>query len=152
LERLEDATARWQSIRIGQLGFTTNVLIGLAAGLIAVEANLAFGKLEPISVVEKQSVIGSILLLLASIAAGILLAFNRLYDFRQTFKIVLLNKRLIKTTKSLDQKKIERCIDRRQKLADILGPITYGLLLIQSILFLVGAFLLYQLVQDHLKI
>lgn len=79
--------ARWQNITREQLGATSNLILGLATGLLAFASALLLQQKSGISLcVIGSSAVGCILLAL-SVALALWCATNRLKDFRLTAKI-----------------------------------------------------------------
>jgi hypothetical protein len=78
--------AKWQGITREQLGATSNLILGLATGLLSFVTVLLLEKKLVISCAFGFGVAASILLIL-SVAFAIWCATNRLTDFRLTAKI-----------------------------------------------------------------
>jgi len=78
--------AKWQSITREQLGATSNLILGLATGLLAFTTVLLLEKQLVASCAFVFGVAASILLAL-SVALALWCATNRLTDFRLTAKI-----------------------------------------------------------------
>ena len=155
-----DALQRWSKIRIDQLGFVNNLLIGLASGMLTLEAGAAFDKLATLAPAVQHMVWRSLLFLLASILIGIITALNRLYDFRKTAQTVRLRIRRARNRRNARIPEPERLnIDRLfrdaitslRTLTRLLGSLTWGLLCLQILLFLVGTVLLVCAVQQKLR-
>jgi hypothetical protein len=138
LKVLREANARWQGIRVQQVGFLTNLLTGLAAGLIALEAGIAFGKLEGVAADVKRYFLYSIILLLLSIAIGIIMSWNRLVDFRMTSRTIKLRRQRLETDDVTKRGKLTKEIDALRNMTRRLGDVTYVLLALQGIAFFVG--------------
>lgn len=82
----EGSFVRWQSRRIEQFGVVTNLLLGLATGVLALEMPIAFGEKPPSG--AQGAVVGtSVALLFGSVAVGLIVAWNRLKSFRLTAQI-----------------------------------------------------------------
>jgi hypothetical protein len=97
---------RWQSITLAQLGYTLNVILGLAT------ASLGFAF---VSLKQSDFELGkarcpfnaSLLLLFGSIACGIWCSVNRLCDFRQTARIARREQQLFREDKELKTERQE---------------------------------------------
>jgi hypothetical protein len=81
-----DRFVRWQEVTIKHLGALTNLVLGLATGLIAFESALL---LEERLTAPGTSGVGlhAVLLLCASVGVGLWCTWNRLCDFRETSQI-----------------------------------------------------------------
>lgn len=85
-EAARESFVRWQSATREQFSAVSNLVLGLATGLLAFLANTpselktSDGCLLAISVI-------SLVLLTASVAVAISCAYNRLHDFRKTAQI-----------------------------------------------------------------
>ena len=118
---------RWQSIRIEQLSFVNNLLIGLATGMLAFQTQLAFDDKVSLTVIDKWLVILSIVLAFSSLAVGCYLAWNRLHSFRTTAQIA----RKRETGK-------RESIEELRALVKRLDGRTWQLLTVQIALFTLG--------------
>lgn len=78
--------AKWQGITREQLGATSNLILGLATGLLGFVTVLLLEKRLDISCAFGCAVAASVLLIL-SVALALWCAINRLTDFRLTAKI-----------------------------------------------------------------
>lgn len=78
--------AKWQGITREQLGSTSNLILGLATGLLAFTTVLLLEKKLVVSCALGFGVVACILLAL-SVAFALLCATNRLTDFRLTAQI-----------------------------------------------------------------
>ena len=78
---------KWENHRISQLSFINNLVIGLSVALIG----YVFDFIKPLNIifnyVQKFFFWIGVLLIIASIIIGFLVAINRLEDFRLTAKI-----------------------------------------------------------------
>jgi hypothetical protein len=81
-----DRFVRWQGVTIKHLGDLTNLVLGLATGLIAFESALL---LEERLTAPGTPWLGlsAVLLLCASVGVALWCAWNRLRDFRETSQI-----------------------------------------------------------------
>lgn len=86
---VNESYLRWQDIRINQLGFANNLIIGLSVGLIGFSLNFIENQ-EVLSLAQKSFFWLGCGLELISLLLGILLVWNRLEDFRLTAKIALI--------------------------------------------------------------
>jgi hypothetical protein len=152
---LDEAFARWQTARITQLGFVNNLLIGLAAGMMTLEASAALGKLDGVGATTKSWLLYSIALLVLSVALGICLAFNRLYDIRYTTQIVRVKQKLSKDAKLTGEETRKNGdrdeLSRLRHEVKILGSRTWCLLWGQTIPFFAGTLALLYAVYLQLK-
>lgn len=83
--------ARWQTIRINQLSFINNLILGLSIGLIVYIINFIVSNEKDLTFYQKLFFwIGSLLTII-SIFSGILLAIIRLENYRITAKKALQN-------------------------------------------------------------
>lgn len=120
-----EAYRRWEKIRIGQLGYTTNLILGLAVGVLAFETNMVVGHAERFHAGPWWLALPSILSAAVSVVLGLAAAINRLQDFRVTSKIY---------RETADPKKIK---EEREKTFPI-GERTWKLLHGQLITFLIS--------------
>ncbi|OGO23860.1 MAG: hypothetical protein A2144_08545 [Chloroflexi bacterium RBG_16_50_9] len=125
---------RWQGITIQQLYFVNNLIIGLSAGILAFQFNIAFNKDVVFNCTSKWLFSFSIAFIFVSLFLGCLTAWNRLDDFRTTEKIA--RKRGKHDFK--DSKEIENLRDKAKQL----GKRTWCLLKLQLFFFCVGAILI----------
>lgn len=135
-----ESFVRWQRITIEQVGFVNNLLIGLAAGIIVLQATILFGREIILGNAEKGFFSSSLVLLFLSLIAGILTAWNRLIDFRKTMAIAREQRR------NGDHEKIHALRNE----AIHYGKRTWKLLGAQTIFFCLGALALLLVVLVHL--
>ncbi|MBN1176394.1 MAG: hypothetical protein JXA51_01805 [Dehalococcoidales bacterium] len=122
---------RWQGITIQQLTFINNLLIGLAAGILAFQLNIVFSEYIELDCASKVLFSLSIVLIFISLAVGCSTALNRLVDFRITMRIA--DKR-----EKEDLKGIESLRDKTNRL----GKWTWRLLKAQIVIFSLGVILI----------
>lgn len=79
--------SKWENHRISQLSFINNLVIGLSIALIG----FVFDFIKPSNIIfnciQKFLIWIGVLLIIASVIIGLLVAINRLEDFRLTAKI-----------------------------------------------------------------
>jgi hypothetical protein len=78
---------RWQAIRINQLGFINNLILGLSLGLLAYNFNFIIPDEIQLNCFQKLLFWISIILNVTSVFIALILAINRLEDFRLTAQI-----------------------------------------------------------------
>jgi len=127
-----DAFVRWQGRTIDQLSYLTNLLIGLATGLLALEAQGVLDGKICAGIRSGRPGLASMVLLALSLGVGLLLACNRLRDFRKTARSVR------------DRNRDAELTATRRRETQSLGDWTWRLLWVQVIAFALGtlAFLL----------
>lgn len=101
--------AKWQGVTREQLGATSNLILGLATGLLAFVTLLLIDRKLVTSCAFGFGVAGSILLAL-SVALALWCATNRLTDFRLTAKIA--------HPKNSDSSQIEEFREESKRLGD----------------------------------
>jgi inner membrane protein involved in colicin E2 resistance len=126
----ERSFIRWQKFRIEQLGYTNNLLIFLATGMLTFQVQLAVKELC-FTILDKRIIVFFTLLLFLSLMVGCYLAWNRLRAFRITAQIA----RKRETEKRGGIENLRAKVDHIEK-------ITYQLLAAQALSFLLGALLL----------
>ena len=114
---------RWQGRLLQQFGAVNNLLIGLAAGIVAFELPLFFNS-PHLSVFERHSLLISFIALVLSASVGCWTAWNRLIDFRKTTA----------TTRSADTQEKS---DLRKE-TELLGKKSWCLIRFQAFLFALG--------------
>ncbi len=129
-EKNREAFIRWQGRTIDQMSSVSNLLIALATGLLAFEAQQTLGPRPPTPGYERTLGLLSIASVALSLIVGLSLAWNRLSDFRLTARIV----------RERAQPVAERDILRDE--AKALGEASWRLLIWQGSLFLVGTAIL----------
>lgn len=82
----EQSFIRWQGRTIEQLGFVNNLLIFLATGMLTFQIQLAIREVS-FTILDKCTIMFSILLIFASLMLGCYLAYNRLLSFRLTAQV-----------------------------------------------------------------
>ena len=126
-----ESFVRWQERSIKQLEFVNNLLIGLAAGLLAFQTQLAFNDKVSLTPVEKLCAIPSMILIYISLAIGCYVAWNRLRCFHATSQIA--RKRETNRRDNINElRALVKSWDKK----------TWQLLTWQTILFAVGGVLL----------
>ncbi|PZW37596.1 hypothetical protein LX95_02878 [Mesonia algae] len=113
---MENNFARWQLVRINQLTFINNLILGLSLGLLAYVFNFVQSDEIIFSCIQKILFWIGCITSLCSIALALLLALNRLKDFRKTANLV---RKLEK--KDLDEK------NKSRQITDNLGKTTWKL-------------------------
>ena len=135
LQEYSERYIRWQGIRIEQVGFVNNLIIGLASGILLWEGNFLLTA-DP----HKPSYylfIASAFLLFISVALGCLVAWNRLMDFRLTAKVL---RSLLEDPPSIQNKKAEANRNEIREEAKRLGETTWQFLPLQMGTFLLSLF------------
>lgn len=78
---------RWQAIRINQLGFINNLVLGLSLGLVAYNFKFILPDEIQLNCFQKVLFWISSILTVTSVFIALILAINRLEDFRLTAQI-----------------------------------------------------------------
>src|ERR1039457_4134144 len=125
-----DSFRRWQDHTIEQLGTTSNLIIGLAGGLLALSITILREDKPQISSCDAILLYVYSSALVLSVVAGLLVAVNRLEDFRLTAQIA----RNRETHKYTPEQIEEMRADSRTY-----GKWTWRLFIAQLILFALGA-------------
>ena len=129
--------SRWQQIRINQLGFVNNLILGLSIGVIVYITNFLISTNISLSFYQKLFFwIGAILILI-SILVGISLAIIRLENYRVTARKALKNDKKEKEGMKLLRDKSD-CLD---KITWILFYFQIGTFLISFLAFVLLFFL-----------
>jgi len=81
-----DPYIRWQEIRIQQLGYVNNLVLGLAVGVLAFETSLVEGNAARFYTAPWLASL-SLGLATASVAFGLVAGVTRLLDFRLTAQL-----------------------------------------------------------------
>jgi Na+/melibiose symporter-like transporter len=118
--------ARWQGVTREQLGATSNLILGLATGLLAFTTVLLLENKLVVSYAFGFGVAGCILLAL-SVALALWCATNRLTDFRLTAKIA--------NPKNSGSAQLEKFQEESKRL----GGRTWGIFRGQLLSFALGA-------------
>ena len=120
-----DSFSRWQSVSVQQLGATTNLILGLATGLVALMFTFLLDEKHPLANAVCPVML-AIILLGISILSAIACSLTRLYDFRYTAQLA--------------RGKLQR-ESRQEKRACVktLGRWTWVLLWVQILSFGLGA-------------
>lgn len=118
--------AKWQGVTREQLGATSNLILGLATGLLAFVTLLLLDRKLVASCAFGFSVAGSIFLAL-SVALALWCATNRLTDFRLTARIA--------NPKNSDNPQLEEFREESKRL----GERTWGIFRSQIWSFALGA-------------
>jgi len=113
----------WAGVRIAQLGYVNNLILGLAAGMVAFETSLIVGHTDRLHVDHWWIVHVAFGLAMLSVALGLATALCRLHDFRQTAEAYL--------WQGEDRQ-------RRLKATESLGKWTWRLLWTQAVAFFLG--------------
>src|SRR5437660_9606206 len=79
----------WAGVRIAQLGYVNNLILGLAVGMVAFETSLIVGHTDRLHVDPWWIVHVAFGLAMLSVALGLATALCRLHDFRQTAEAYL---------------------------------------------------------------
>jgi len=87
-EKNREAFIRWQGRTIDQMSSVSNLLIALATGLLAFEAQQTLGPRPAAPGCERTLGLLSIASVALSLIVGLSLAWNRLREFRLTARIV----------------------------------------------------------------
>jgi len=87
-ERDRDAFARWQGRAVDQMSFVTNLLVGLATGLLALQVQAVLDNKIQLAAEDRLLGLSSVVFLSLSLLVGLVLAWNRLQDFRKTARVV----------------------------------------------------------------
>ena len=118
---------RWQAIRINQLGFINNLILGLSLGLIAFNFNFILPDDIVLNCFQKFLFWISAILTVISVFISLILAINRLEDFRLTAQIA-----------RKEEKKLTENIEIDRAKSDKLGKRTWCLFIWQIATFLIG--------------
>lgn len=121
-----DSFIRWQSVVREQLGGTTNLVLGLATGLLALQSSILLDN-KLTTPCSKGLAIAATLILSMSVGLAIWCAINRLTDFRVTAQIA--RRRELGETELADLRSA----------SDALGKATWQLFRAQLLTFGVGA-------------
>lgn len=121
---------RWQDRSTEQLGFVNNLLVFLAAGILAFQSQLAISN-KVFGCFDRCLIIISILLIFISLVTGCKLAWNRLQSFRNTMRI-----------SRKKQHGESSGLEELRKHVEILDKKTWFFLKAQTILFTLGALFL----------
>jgi hypothetical protein len=130
-DEFTDRYIRWQSIRIEQMGFINNLVIGLASGILLWQGQILLT--ASIDVQIRIQFMTGAALFLASVIFGCILAYNRLLDFRLTAKIVRSLDKFPPSNNDAKQKRTKWRATTKN-----LGILTWILLPVQLITFLAG--------------
>lgn len=122
----EGSYVRWQQIRLEQFSFVTNLLLGLATGVLALEIPIALGDKPPTGATA-AFLFASASFLSLSVAVGLVLAWNRLKSFRLTAR----------KARMREQEDARHAELRRE--IDALDDASWRLIKWQTALFAVGA-------------
>ena len=122
-----DKYIRWQAIRIKQLGFINNLVLGLSLGLLAYNFKLILPDEIQLNCFQKILFWISSLLTLISVFIALILAINRLEDFRLTAQIA-----------RKEEKNQSENIEIDRKKSDKLGKKTWCLFIWQIATFFIG--------------
>lgn len=136
--------AKWQLLTIEELGKTISLFLGITIAVVGFQVSMVTSSKEGYDFgCNKFSYILSLIVLLASIASGLMASINRLVDFRLT--TMLINKKIAREfdSKIKDSKikirgeaKIE--IEELKKRIRRLGRNTWSLFIFQLSLFSLG--------------
>lgn len=129
LKEIKERLVRWEDNRRKQLGVTNNIVLGLSTGLLGFLASYLNDK-------SRDAYLDfAMYFLFASVALAILVSFIRLYDFRRTVQVIYLEKEELEKQidHGLKKEMLRKCTRR-------LGNWTWGLLIAQVTLFLIGVF------------
>lgn len=125
---------KWQDIRIKQLGFANNLIIGLALGVMGFAIKFIQAENFEANSIQKMLIwIGGIAILI-SILLGLILIINRLEDFKLTAQIA-------RKRESNNRQGIENDREKSKKL----GKKTWNYFVWQVSTFFVG-FLIFSIV------
>jgi len=137
IDEFTERYVRWQAIRIEQMGFINNLIIGLASGILLWQSQiLLINNIDP---QLRSAFVSSVVFFIISILCGCMLAYNRLHDFRLTAKIV---RSLDKFPSKSATPKIKQDRKAWRAVTKTLGKLTWIILPIQLITFLGGLVLM----------
>tara|TARA_R110000850_G_scaffold18994_1_gene58191 strand:- start:374 stop:805 length:432 start_codon:yes stop_codon:yes gene_type:complete len=131
---------RWQNIRISQLGFANNLVIGITIALLGFTIDFIQGDNISLNYFQKLLFWIGCFTTLASIGIGLSVVLNRLDDFKLTAQIA----------RKRNTVKLEGIENERAK-AKLLGRKTWNLFIWQVSTFIVGFLLLLILVLIELR-
>jgi hypothetical protein len=137
IDKFSERYVRWQAIRIEQMGFVNNLIIGLASGILLWQSQMLLS--NNIGPQIRPSFVSSAVLFIVSILFGCMLAYNRLHDFRLTARIVRSLDKFPPKGASPKTKQDRKTWRAKTK---ILGKLTWIMLPIQLLSFLIGLFLM----------
>jgi len=115
---------RWQKIRITQLGYTNNLIIALAIGLLAFIVSYIQTEGLELSYLQKYFFWSGTGLSISSIGLGIYVVVNRLEDFRLTAQIARNREKNKRDTIDSDRIKTAK-LGKRTKITFILQIATF---------------------------
>jgi hypothetical protein len=131
-----ESFVRWQGITREQLGFVTNLILGLATAALGFSFNLVKDKDFPSTCCWGRVLLAqSMFILLVSIITGIVCTINRLSDFRITMSIARDRERW-KASKT--ESEIDRKLSSRRKRTKKLGKRTWRIFCWQMATFTSG--------------
>jgi hypothetical protein len=134
--RLKDRFAKWRLISIDELGKVVNLLLGISFATLGYQINFLVDE-EYIYKGQEWLFTSSVVLILASIALGLITTFNRLLDFRWTS--LLLKMRMDEESKE-NVKSFKERIDKVGERSWILfswqiTTFSFGILVLTSFFF-----------------
>ena len=138
-EKDREAFVRWQGRALDQMSAVTNLLIALATGVLALVAPTILERTSAFDENARLLSLLSIWSLAISLLTGLILAWNRLQDFRATTQVIR------KRGEDLE------AADLLREEARTLGKASWRLLLLQTIAFGVGVLAAVFILSKHIQ-
>jgi hypothetical protein len=135
-----DKFVRWQGVAINQLGYASNLVLGLSTGSLGFAFAQVRGRDFDLGRCGKVAFVILLVLLLLSVVSGLACSINRLCDFRKTEGIARDKAKWYDEGKPEDE--IDRGLRKRRCETEMLGRRTWKLFSCQIYTFAAGAVLL----------
>jgi hypothetical protein len=136
---------RWQEIALKQMGYTLNLVLTLTTASLGFGVNLLAGGKVPRTGPGSWVFRGSLIILVAAVAFGLLANCSRLLDFRYTRRAARHREKLARAVHQNDLQAAARHEAEHDKYdcySEALGKCTWVLLAFQSVGFALGVLLL----------
>jgi hypothetical protein len=141
-QKAHEAFIRWQETTGKQLGHTINLILTLTTAALGFEVNLALVKNTSPPYLNPCAFFLSLLALTFSAAFGLAANYSRLWDFRWTTRAARGNEMHARQelNEDLTEKQKTRAQDREKysNYAELVGKVTWWLVLLQFLAFLAG--------------
>ena len=141
-EKAHGAFIRWQETTGKHLGHTVNLVLTLTTAALAFDVNLAIDRRTPPLPLEPCALLSSLSLLMLATAFGLAANYSRLWDFRWTTRAARGNEMHARQelNEELNEKQKVQLCDREKysDYAELVGKVTWWLLLLQLLAFLGG--------------
>lgn len=128
----KDSFIRWQEIRINQLSYSINLILGLSVGILGFQVTLLLNDKFIVQGLQKCLFSSSLVIIATAILFGIFCTISRLLDFRETAEIARSKKR----------GDLSRNFKEGRDLTKNLGEITWFLFWCQIGAFIIGVLFL----------